>query len=156
LQTRQKSFASENKEGERTFWAQQKKLEADLRSKRESALLEERARREEEQREHIERLERQRIDERSQRRAVPGDSTVAPGSGIHESSDMGYVLQSLQGATPSQILDVHPSSSDTTIKKAYRKLALQYHPDRNETADAPLSAEIFKLISGAYSTLVRS
>jgi molecular chaperone DnaJ len=47
------------------------------------------------------------------------------------------------------ILDVDRSASETDIKKAYRKLALKYHPDRNpgdKTAEEP-----FKEINEAYS-----
>lgn len=31
------------------------------------------------------------------------------------------------------LLDVHPSAAHPTIREAYRKLALQLHPDRNKT-----------------------
>ena len=35
-----------------------------------------------------------------------------------------------------QILDVERSTSEQDIKRAFRKLALQYHPDRNKEPDA--------------------
>ncbi len=41
-------------------------------------------------------------------------------------------------------------ASDEEIKKAYRKLAMQYHPDRNSAHDAE---EKFKEISEAYQVL---
>ncbi len=49
-----------------------------------------------------------------------------------------------------EILGVERNASFEEIKKAYRKLALQYHPDRNPSPDAE---ERFKEISEAYAVL---
>lgn len=49
-----------------------------------------------------------------------------------------------------QILGVQRGSSKDEIKAAYRKLALQYHPDRNKD---PGAEEKFKQISEAYAIL---
>jgi len=49
------------------------------------------------------------------------------------------------------ILGVTKSASDTDIKKAYRKLALQYHPDRNK--GDKVSEEKFKEVTKAYEVL---
>ena len=49
-----------------------------------------------------------------------------------------------------KILNVLPSSSESDIKKAYRKLALKYHPDKNSEDG---SDDMFKEISEAYSIL---
>lgn len=48
------------------------------------------------------------------------------------------------------ILGVTKSASLDEIKRAYRKLALQYHPDRNKTKEAE---EKFKEITKAYEVL---
>ena len=46
------------------------------------------------------------------------------------------------------ILGVDRNASAVEIRRAYRRLALEYHPDRNEHG-----AETFKLVSRAYETL---
>lgn len=49
-----------------------------------------------------------------------------------------------------QILGVSKSATDQEIKSAYRKMALQYHPDRNKTKEAE---EKFKEVTKAYEVL---
>lgn len=50
------------------------------------------------------------------------------------------------------ILGIEPNATDEEIKKAYRRLAFQWHPDRNpRKADA---GERFKEISEAYAVLI--
>ncbi len=49
-----------------------------------------------------------------------------------------------------EVLGVSKSASVDEIKSAYRKLALQYHPDRNKGAEAEAK---FKEISEAYAVL---
>jgi molecular chaperone DnaJ len=50
-----------------------------------------------------------------------------------------------------EVLGVPRSASPDELKKAYRKLALQYHPDRNP--DDPAAEEKFKEASEAYAVL---
>ena len=49
------------------------------------------------------------------------------------------------------VLGVSSNASDTDIKKAYRKLSYEYHPDKNQ-GDAK-KTELFKKVSSAYETL---
>ena len=50
-----------------------------------------------------------------------------------------------------EILGVSKTATQEDIKKAYRKLSLELHPDRNNGSDE--STEKFKKISNAYETL---
>lgn len=52
---------------------------------------------------------------------------------------------------PYQVLGVSKDATETEIQRAYRKLALKHHPDRNP--DDPTTAEKFKKASEAYEIL---
>jgi molecular chaperone DnaJ len=49
-----------------------------------------------------------------------------------------------------EVLGVDPNATKSEIQKAYRRLVLKYHPDRNKSSDAE---EKFKEISEAYAIL---
>ncbi|KAB3543733.1 MAG: DnaJ domain-containing protein, partial [ANME-2 cluster archaeon] len=49
-----------------------------------------------------------------------------------------------------EIIGVQKDADEKEIKKAYRKLAMQYHPDRNKEPEAE---DKFKEISEAYGVL---
>jgi len=50
-----------------------------------------------------------------------------------------------------ELLQIEKTASQAEIKKAYRKLAKQYHPDRNQ--HNPYAEQRFKEVSHAYSIL---
>ncbi len=52
-----------------------------------------------------------------------------------------------------EILGVPKNASEADVKKAYRKLAMKYHPDRNQGDSAKKSEEQFKEANEAYEML---
>ncbi len=52
-----------------------------------------------------------------------------------------------------EVLEISKSANSSEIKKAYRRLALKYHPDRNHTTPDPETEDKFKEASEAYEVL---
>jgi DnaJ family protein C protein 7 len=63
-----------------------------------------------------------------------------------------FELKKAQRKDYYKILGVSKDASESEIKKAYRKLAIQYHPDKNRDGEA--GDEKFKEIGEAYETLI--
>ncbi|KDN43187.1 DnaJ-domain-containing protein [Tilletiaria anomala UBC 951] len=86
--------------------------------------------------------------------SAPAFTSVAP----EEKKERAYTKQQLEivqrirksGGDFYQVLGVEKTVDDNGIKKAYRKLALQLHPDKN---GAPGADEAFKLVSKAFTIL---
>ncbi len=58
------------------------------------------------------------------------------------------------GADYYKLLEVHKKATDDDIKKAYRKLAMKWHPDKNQTKKKEAESK-FKEISEAYEVCAR-
>ena len=52
-----------------------------------------------------------------------------------------------------EVLGLAKGASEDDIKKAYRKLAMKYHPDRNQGEGAKVAEEKFKEVKEAYEML---
>ncbi|CAG8046125.1 unnamed protein product [Penicillium olsonii] len=79
----------------------------------------------------------------------PGEAGIA-----EEIRRAEFELKKSQRKDYYKILGVGKDASDQEIKKAYRKMAIQYHPDKNRDGEA--GDEKFKEVGEAYETLIDS
>ncbi len=75
----------------------------------------------------------------------------APDSGLTTDPLMAFITHAMGETDYYSVLGVGRDADATEIKKAYRKLAVQYHPDRNP--DNPEAEEKFKQLAEAYDVL---
>uniref|UniRef100_A0A915PYD5 J domain-containing protein n=1 Tax=Setaria digitata TaxID=48799 RepID=A0A915PYD5_9BILA len=73
-------------------------------------------------------------------------------SGPQESESSNSRQRKTKGPNLYEILGVAKDASDDDIKRAYRKLALKYHPDKNLEGDSE-KTERFKEINHAHAVL---
>uniref|UniRef100_A0AAV2IR95 J domain-containing protein n=1 Tax=Knipowitschia caucasica TaxID=637954 RepID=A0AAV2IR95_KNICA len=79
-----------------------------------------------------------------------GDSSGSSSSAESVKSEQETVPVKPSGKDFYKVLGVSPESNEDEIKKAYRKLALKFHPDKNSDAEAE---DKFKEIAEAYEIL---
>eukprot|EP00752_Nemacystus_decipiens_P007825 g6990.t1 len=68
--------------------------------------------------------------------------------GVNGSQALGAAMRRLT-EDPYLTLGVEPVADEATIKKAYRKLALRYHPDKNKA-----TSTLFQAVQGAHDVLI--
>ncbi|KAG0479982.1 hypothetical protein HPP92_010840 [Vanilla planifolia] len=66
----------------------------------------------------------------------------------------GAARQQQQRRDPYEVLGVFRNSTEQEIKSAYRRLALKYHPDKNQ--NDPVAADVFKEVTYSYNILSNS
>src|SRR5450755_4075255 len=85
--------------------------------------------------------------------ARPLPASVIQGSGAHGRCTGALKDVAMSKRDYYEVLGVTRNASDEAIKKAYRKLAMKHHPDRNQGEPAKKSEEHFKEAKEAYEML---
>jgi DnaJ homolog subfamily C member 17 len=67
--------------------------------------------------------------------------------------DMVNSIDGLQSFDPYQILELENDADERTIRKSYRRLSLQMHPDKNP--ENPLAVQEFIRLTKAYNVRTR-
>ncbi len=107
---------------------------------------------EEERKRMAKEAQREMNEKRRRERAQRERSSRASGAGYRRSSRRSSQASAApkQSNTHYDVLGVSSKSDAKMIKKAYRKLALKFHPDKNKE---PGAEDMFKRINAAYTCL---
>ncbi|CAK9831845.1 DnaJ homolog subfamily B member 12 [Anthophora retusa] len=84
------------------------------------------------------------------RQTTPKEATYTQTSSDYTKEQLQHVKRIKKCKDYYEILGINKDATDSDIKKAYKKLALQLHPDKNK---APGAAEAFKAIGNAVAIL---
>lgn len=85
---------------------------------------------------------------------------IANGLGVND-KDLGSLSAMFRGADPSvayQILEIPATASDEEVKKAYRRMAMRFHPDKVAQLGEDVqraAGEKFKKVQEAYESIQR-
>lgn len=86
--------------------------------------------------------------------------TIAHALGISE-KDLGSLSAMFRQADPQaayQVLEIEPSASEAEVKKAYRRMAMKYHPDKVAQLGEEVQKaahEKFKKVQEAYESILQ-
>ena len=91
------------------------------------------------------------MKERRKRRASSYASKTPREARVQEAPSETMAAQNVRSEDYYRVLGVERRADATALKKAYRKLAVKYHPDKNP--DNPSAEENFKRVAEAYDCL---
>lgn len=86
----------------------------------------------------------------ARRRTVPQEQPSEPATADYTKEQLDMVKNIKKCKDYYEVLGVTKEATDSELKKAYKKMALQLHPDKNK---APGSVEAFKAVGNAVSVL---